>query len=219
MKHKAIAFGSIGVMAETSELQRECFNQALAEAGIDLVLDPEHYSDLLQQSGGRARLAGLLGTAEDDPAIVALHERKTRLFQDRLQAGGFLKPDFERFVRAASAAGVPLAIASTTHADTVAALLEQGGDVSAANFAVVLSADVVERPKPAPDVYQTCCERLGVQPQDLLVFEDSVPSTESALGAGVDCSFLPGEFHRDRTCQGVFSTYADFDAAAADLLG
>ncbi|MFT7179418.1 MAG: phosphoglycolate phosphatase-like HAD superfamily hydrolase, partial [Oceanospirillaceae bacterium] len=35
MTTKAILFGSIGTLVETSELQRRAFNQAFSEAGLD----------------------------------------------------------------------------------------------------------------------------------------------------------------------------------------
>ena len=34
---KAILFGSIGTLIETSDLQREAFNEAFKEAGLDSV--------------------------------------------------------------------------------------------------------------------------------------------------------------------------------------
>tara|TARA_B110000503_G_scaffold47893_1_gene77939 strand:+ start:1294 stop:1407 length:114 start_codon:yes stop_codon:yes gene_type:complete len=35
MTVKAVFFGSIGTLVETSDLQRRAFNQAFAEAGLD----------------------------------------------------------------------------------------------------------------------------------------------------------------------------------------
>lgn len=35
MNYKAILFGSIGTLIETSDLQRESFNEAFKEAGLD----------------------------------------------------------------------------------------------------------------------------------------------------------------------------------------
>ena len=35
INYKAILFGSIGTIVETSELQRKSFNQAFSEAGLD----------------------------------------------------------------------------------------------------------------------------------------------------------------------------------------
>jgi len=43
MNYKAILFGSIGTLIETSDLQRESFNEAFKEAGLDWYWDQEDY--------------------------------------------------------------------------------------------------------------------------------------------------------------------------------
>ena len=39
--------------------------------------------------------------------------------------------------------------------------------------------------KPDPAIYRAAMERLGFQPEDTLVVEDSLPGIQSAAGAGV----------------------------------
>ena len=56
MNYKAILFGSIGTLIETSDLQRESFNEAFKEAGLDWYWDQEDYRLLLKQSGGTKRI-------------------------------------------------------------------------------------------------------------------------------------------------------------------
>ena len=56
MDYKAILFGSIGTLIETSDLQRESFNEAFKEAGLDWYWDQEDYRLLLKQSGGTKRI-------------------------------------------------------------------------------------------------------------------------------------------------------------------
>ena len=47
MTYKSLLFGSIGTIIETSELQRESFNEAFKEAGLDWYWDQEDYRLLL----------------------------------------------------------------------------------------------------------------------------------------------------------------------------
>ena len=56
MTYKSLFFGSIGTIIETSELQRESFNEAFKEAGLDWYWDQEDYRLLLKQSGGTKRI-------------------------------------------------------------------------------------------------------------------------------------------------------------------
>ena len=67
MNYKAILFGSIGTLIETSDLQKESFNEAFKEAGLDWYWDQEDYKLLLKQSGGTKRIEDF---AEKNNTIV-----------------------------------------------------------------------------------------------------------------------------------------------------
>ena len=56
INYKAILFGSIGTIVETSELQLRSFNQAFSEAGLDWNWSIEEYQTMLKKSGGRNRI-------------------------------------------------------------------------------------------------------------------------------------------------------------------
>jgi HAD superfamily hydrolase (TIGR01509 family) len=44
---------------------------------------------------------------------------------------------------------------------------------------------MVQRPKPAPDIYLLAANKLGVAPADCIVVEDSPAGAAAALGAGM----------------------------------
>ncbi|MEM8636840.1 MAG: haloacid dehalogenase, partial [Pseudomonadota bacterium] len=64
-----ILIGSIGVLAETSDIQRRAYNQAFREAGLDWYWDKDTYKSLLLTSGGRKRLRRL---SADQNQVLAL---------------------------------------------------------------------------------------------------------------------------------------------------
>lgn len=51
---------------------------------------------------------------------------------------------------------------------------------------VVVGADQVNNPKPAPDTFLLAAERLGVKPERCLVFEDADAGIKAAQAAGMD---------------------------------
>lgn len=51
-------------------------------------------------------------------------------------------------------------------------------------FEFIITADDVPRSKPHPDPYLQAFERLGIDPLDAIILEDSVPGSRSALDAG-----------------------------------
>ena len=56
MKYKALLFGSIGTLIESSNIQRNSFNEAFKEAGLDWYWDEQDYKILLKKSGGTKRV-------------------------------------------------------------------------------------------------------------------------------------------------------------------
>ena len=58
----------------------------------------------------------------------------------------------------------------------------------------VYVTSMVARPKPAPDIYLLAASRLGVEPPDCVVIEDSPAGAAAARGAGMRAlGYAPGE--------------------------
>jgi HAD superfamily hydrolase (TIGR01549 family) len=87
------------------------------------------------------------------------------------------------------ATGWRVAIASSAHADVIAAALESTGLTD--TFEVVVSSDEVAHGKPAPDVYLEVARRLDVAPAAALVVEDSRNGVRSAKAAGMTVVLVP----------------------------
>ncbi len=52
-------------------------------------------------------------------------------------------------------------------------------------FDAIVSADDVTQSKPHPETYLKCAEKLGITPQNCIVFEDAPKGVESAANAGM----------------------------------
>ena len=55
--YKALLFGSIGSIVETSEIQRKSFNKAFKQYGLDWNWTKSKYLNLLSKSGGKDRIS------------------------------------------------------------------------------------------------------------------------------------------------------------------
>lgn len=89
---------------------------------------------------------------------------------------------------------LPLAVASNSYADAVAFALQRCELVERVNRGA-FSADQVERPKPAPDLYLLAAKSAGVDPRNCLVVEDSVTGVTAALTAGMQVVGFLGASH------------------------
>ncbi|HEX4089312.1 MAG TPA: HAD family phosphatase [Trebonia sp.] len=87
------------------------------------------------------------------------------------------------------AARWPLAVASSSPRSLIETVLATAGLTSA--FTAVVSTEEVPRGKPAPDVYLTAAERLGLRAQACAAIEDSSNGLRSAASAGLTVIAIP----------------------------
>ncbi len=121
-----------------------------------------------------------------DPDSVA--EFKSTIFQHRYLEVKAIQPVAE-VARAASAAGMPIAVASGSEEHTVRGCLTVTGLIDL--FEILITPRLVQRGKPAPDMFLLAAERMGVAPEDCLVFEDGQSGLDAAAAAGMTAVFVP----------------------------
>ena len=204
-----------GTLADTErDGHRVAFNQAFADAGLDWHWDVATYGRLLKVTGGKERIRYFIDSfkpaldagVELDSFISALHQSKTCHFIALLQSGAILlRPGVERLLNEARAAGLRLAIATTTTPENVTALLTATlGIESITWFDVIAAGDVVAEKKPAPDIYQYALQKLGLKDSECLAFEDSENGLLSATRAGLKTIVTVNDY----TCNQDFSAAA-----------
>lgn len=193
---EAIIFDVDGTLADTEQQgHRPAFNAAFRQAGLDWHWDSELYRRLLAVTGGKERIRAyardhdpkFLEAGDADARIAQLHRIKTEQFVARLEAGGIpLRPGVARLLDEARREGRRLAIATTTTARNVEALIENAlGHEALTWFEVIAAGDVVAHKKPAPDIYQVCLGRLGLAPARCVAIEDTRNGLLAARGASL----------------------------------
>ncbi len=204
----ALLFDVDGTLADTErDGHRVAFNRAFADAGLDWEWDDSLYGELLAVTGGKERIHHYLqrtGEEERFPAeeldefVARLHAAKNEHYKRLLEEGSVpLRPGIQRLLEEAREEGLRLAVATTTTAENVSALLEQTlGPEAESWFEVIGAGDVVPAKKPAPDIYHYVMERMGLSPQECIALEDSVHGAQAALGAGLKTVVTVNEYTR-----------------------
>jgi len=219
----AVLFGSIGALADTSELQREAFNDAFRAHGLDWNWSRDEYRQLLADSGGEQRIAAYAESKGDQVDAAAVHQTKSETFQKSLRSRKIQpRPGVVDTIEQADRNGVSVALVTTTSRDNVAALAQAlRPQIDVDRFALVVDTTSVEHPKPAPDAYRFALKSLEVDANDCVAIEDNVGGAQAAISAGVRCVAFPGENNADhdfppsaRRVDGL--TFADLQALISE---
>jgi HAD superfamily hydrolase (TIGR01509 family) len=199
----ALLLGSISTVADTSELQRQAFNQAFQAHGLDWQWDQDDYRAMLSDSGGQNRIAAYARSRGETVDAAAVHETKSKIFRELLATAGLApRPGVADTIKAAKDQGWKVGLVTTTSKDNVSALLTRlRPQVSDADFDIIVDSSRVETPKPDPAAYVFALQALNEASRDCVAVEDNFGGVQAAVAAGLPCVAFPNE----NTGQGDFS--------------
>jgi len=227
---QALVFDVDGTLADTESTHRAAFNHAFSEEGLDWVWDEALYTELLEISGGKERIAhywkrtrsGIVGIdayALQD-TIARLHELKTAAYEGMVNDGQVsLRPGVLRLIESAHDQGMGLAIATTTSPVNIAALLRKAiGPHWRALFGVVEDASTAPIKKPHPQVYLQTLQRMGMAGAHCIAFEDSGNGLKASVAAGLPTVITPNRFTQHHDFAGAMRVLPDLaGTTVADL--
>lgn len=151
-------------------------------ARYDTVFTLAHKHELLGTSARRTQ--ALLARHLDQPHRGAALQRELHeLFLEELAGAAPPLPGAPELVAALRARGVAIAVASNSPRRHLELAMRISG--LAESFELILCAEDVARPKPAPDLYRECCRRLAAAPARSVALEDSRTGVEAARAAGM----------------------------------
>ena len=196
---KAILFGSIGTLIETSDLQREAFNEAFKEAGLDWYWDHEDYTKLLKKSGGTKRIEDFAEKNNTTVDAKKIRERKTQIYNDKINSISI--PPREGVLDVLEYAhknNIKTGFVTSTTTDNIDAVFKTlNNQIKKNHFDFIGNNTLIKKAKPSPDIYIKALNDLGVNRDECIAIEDSLDSALSALRAKVECIAFPGLFHMD----------------------
>ena len=192
---KAVFFGSIGVLAETSDLQRQAYNLAFEWAGIKLFWNVGTYCHLLKRSGGLRRLKRSIGSKFTEEKLTEIHKRKETIFCEMLPPGMQPRPGVKELVDWCKTNGKKVGwITATSQANLLAIGNAITPHVDINDFDLITSGADAIRPKPFADVYEFALDQMGLAAADVLAIEDTKVCLKSAESANIETLFFPNEF-------------------------
>ena len=209
---RAVVFDFDGLIIDTEIVLFRAIDSVFRDHGTELAFDlwqsfigfkdHPHWVDILQEQVGREL---------DREALMAERQRR---YLPGVAALPVLDGILE-LIESAGAAGVPLAVASSSSRDWVGGHLDRLGLLD--RFSTISTGDEVEHGKPWPDVYRLALERLGCDPTDAVAVEDSPVGCEAAVAAGMVAVAVPSHMTRGLDfdhAHHVVGSAAELDLAA-----
>ena len=192
---KALFFGSIGVIAETSELQRQAYNAAFTASGLDWYWSVANYCEMLKNPGGSGRIATFSNGALSPDEVAFIHAKKEAFFNEYLQNGITPRPGVVDCISKCKEIGIRLGFITTTTQHNINGLSVALKDsVDFTDFDLITTKDNVAAEKPAGDVYRYALEQFRLQPNEVIAVEDTEVNQSAALQEDILCYLFAGDY-------------------------
>lgn len=175
---KAIIFDMDGVLIDTSPAHAAAY----AELWSKLDITPPNY----QQLAGRgtkhviAEFAANLSKVEQNKAVSFKQQRALEL----LKKADISFPDTEASLKLLADLGMPMVVATSASPASANLVLDR---LNLRHFFIeIFNVSDVEKPKPAPDLFNKAIEFLQLPPRNILIIEDSEAGIQAALATGAN---------------------------------
>jgi beta-phosphoglucomutase family hydrolase len=176
----AFIFDMDGTLVDNMHIHTEAWGKMLAENGIEM--NPH---DFLVKTAGKTNreiLPTVFGDISDEK-ITELAHRKESLYRKMFLPHRKPIDGLVEFLQIAQDLGIKMAVATASAQPNVEYILD-GLDLRKF-FDAVTTAEDVTNGKPHPEFFLKSAEKLGVNPNNSIVFEDAIGGFEAAHRAGM----------------------------------
>lgn len=185
--YEAIVFDMDGVIFDSERAVMNCWLELADKYGIENIEEP--YMACTGTTMARTREIMLEAYGEDFPYDRYAKEASI-MYHERYDGGRLpMKPGVVELLAFLKQENKKIALASSTRRLTVTNQLRDAGILD--YFDAVICGDMVERSKPAPDIFLKACEELGVQPHKAYAIEDSYNGIRAAYSGGLRPIMVP----------------------------
>ncbi|HEX8554126.1 MAG TPA: HAD family phosphatase [Sphingomonas sp.] len=208
---KAVLFDLDGTLVDSNTFHVDVWDQVFREAGYPV---PRDVIGGQIGKGGDQLVPALLPHLDAGISEQLEHRHGVlfkQLFLDRVRPF----PGAAALVERVHASGAKVVLASSASAEE----LDHYGKLLGIEHLVAArtTSDDVSATKPAPDIFATACQKVGVDPADAVVIGDTPYDIEGATAAGIrTVAVRSGGFSND-TLADAIATYDDVGALLADF--
>lgn len=186
----AIIFDCDGVLIDSEESGNRIEVEELNSHGCPISMETYNFRFAGRTTKDAFQTLAMENNVIFHPEFVKSVEKKTL---SMLEKEAFCIPGVRESLEKIS---LPKAVVSNAYTQKLHALLKINNLLPYFN-GHVYSADLVEHPKPYPDVYELAAREMGAEPKKCLVIEDSEAGVKAAKAAGMHVFGFFGGSHHD----------------------
>jgi HAD superfamily hydrolase (TIGR01509 family) len=176
-----------GLMLDTERVGRSTFEKATADFGI--TVGDDVYVQMIGRNWQDSKQIMATSLGADFP-LDELRLCWRKHAEAHIESYGVpCKPGLFELLDLLERRGVPKAVATSTRLERAYVLLDKLG--LRHRFRTIIGGDEVEKGKPDPEIFLRAAERLAINPQHCVVFEDSGPGIRAAHAAGMIPVLVP----------------------------
>ena len=192
---KAIFFGSIGTVAETSELQRRSYNLAFNRLNIDCYWNVANYCEMLKVPGGKDRIRNFTIQNISEEDVDKIHNLKEEIYAELIEQEDISRNEFVEVFHHSKASDIKVGLITTTSEKNINSLSKALEDkVNFNDFDIITTSNDCTNPKPNPEIYQNALRKIGVSPNEAIAIEDTQVNLGASLSANITSILYPGEY-------------------------
>ena len=192
---KAVFFGSIGTVAETSEIQRRSYNLAFNRLNIDCYWNVANYCEMLKVPGGKDRIRNFTTPNISEEDVDKVHNLKEEIYAELIEQEDISRIEFVEVFHHSKASDLKVGLITTTSEKNINSLSKALEDkVNFNDFDIITTSRDCTIPKPSPEIYQNALRKIGVSPNEAIAIEDTQVNLDASLSANINSILYPGEY-------------------------
>jgi len=185
MDLKACIFDLDGVIVDTARYHYLAWAQLADQIGVDF------NESINEQLKGVSRMTSLQMILDRSGFEISqkekedLAEQKNKWFIEMVNrmTSSEILPGIETFLVKLEKEGIRKAVGSASKNARLA--LQKTGLLD--RFEIIVDGTMVQKAKPDPEVFMQAARKLGINPQNCIVFEDAIAGVKAAHNGGMKC--------------------------------
>ena len=184
-KIEACLFDLDGVVVDTAKYHFIAWRALAEELGFEFTLEDNERLKGVSRMQSLEILLEIGGLQFNDQEKENMAARKNALYVSYIEkmTPEEILPGVERFLHELRKSDIKIALGSASK--NAPMILDRIG--LTALFDVVIDGNSITEAKPNPEVFLKGAEKLGVEPENCVVFEDAIAGIEAARNANMHC--------------------------------